>query len=349
MKILVIARLTARSGNNSTAIRISDHLVANGHEIQLKCVSAYENSTHLNTLVKKCEIELVIGIHAFRAGKLLYECAVPFVIIFGGTDINEHYKESASLQVMTKAVKKAKRCIAFNDALRYRALSLWTDLSHKIIVQPQAVEIFNLEFEQNAIENIFNSSQISAEVLLNNNAVIFLLIAGLRPVKDPLFLVQTFSEWHQEDRRIHLLIVGPEVDTSYSTYFKAALQSFPGVTFIDGMCANELHSFMVKVFAVVNSSISEGMASSILEAMALGVPVIARRNEGNSSIIQHRITGFLFDTPKECRSLSEQLLSGNNLRKEIVDNAKRYVSVKHSLERERSVYCELVDSILPVG
>ena len=32
--------------------------------------------------------------------------------------------------------------------------------------------------------------------------------------------------------------------------------------------------------------------------MALGVPVIARRNDGNSAIIQHRITGFLFDTPK---------------------------------------------------
>ena len=36
------------------------------------------------------------------------DCAVPFVIIFGGTDLNEHYRESAALEVMTKAVRKAK-------------------------------------------------------------------------------------------------------------------------------------------------------------------------------------------------------------------------------------------------
>lgn len=32
--------------------------------------------------------------------------------------------------------------------------------------------------------------------------------------------------------------------------------------------------------------------------MDLGVPVIARRNAGNSEIIEHLKTGLLFDTPK---------------------------------------------------
>ena len=35
-----------------------------------------------------------------------------------------------------------------------------------------------------------------------------------------------------------------------------------------------------------------------MQAMALGMPVIARRNDGNSAIIDHRSTGLLFDSPK---------------------------------------------------
>ena len=35
-----------------------------------------------------------------------------------------------------------------------------------------------------------------------------------------------------------------------------------------------------------------------MQAMALGMPVIARRNDGNSAVIDHRSTGLLFDSPK---------------------------------------------------
>ncbi|KAL0610398.1 hypothetical protein AAY473_020164 [Plecturocebus cupreus] len=43
-----------------------------------------------------------------------------------------------------------------------------------------------------------------------DNLHIFLLICGLRQVKDPLYLVGAFSEWHQEEPNVYLVIVGPE-------------------------------------------------------------------------------------------------------------------------------------------
>ena len=36
------------------------------------------------------------------------------------------------------------------------------------------------------------------------------------------------------------------------------------------------------------------MSCSILEALAYGVPVIARDNEGNRALIDHKINGFLY-------------------------------------------------------
>jgi len=36
------------------------------------------------------------------------DCPVPFSVIFGGTDLNEHYKRKDKLGTMTKAVEKAR-------------------------------------------------------------------------------------------------------------------------------------------------------------------------------------------------------------------------------------------------
>jgi len=58
---------------------------------------------------------------------------------------------------------------------------------------------------------------------------------------------------------------------------------------------------------LLNSSRSEGMAAAILEAMALGVPVIVRRNEGNDSIVNHGWNGMTFETAEECIALSQRI------------------------------------------
>lgn len=45
----------------------------------------------------------------------------------------------------------------------------------------------------------------------NSDLKIFLLVCGIRPVKDPAFLIDSFSCWHDTDPKytnLHLVIVG---------------------------------------------------------------------------------------------------------------------------------------------
>lgn len=49
-----------------------------------------------------------------------------------------------------------------------------------------------------------------------DNLHIFLLVCGLRQVKDPLYLVDAFSEWHREEPNVYMVIVGPEVDPVFT-------------------------------------------------------------------------------------------------------------------------------------
>ena len=46
---------------------------------------------------------------------------------------------------------------------------------------------------------------------------------------------------------------------------------------------------------VLNTSLDEGMSSSILEAGSLGRPVVASRVPGNETLVSHKETGLLFD------------------------------------------------------
>ncbi|XP_065054642.1 glycosyltransferase 1 domain-containing protein 1-like [Rhopilema esculentum] len=342
MKVLILARLTAASGNNSTACRIREHLLSGGFEVSAVCVSYFQKYHELAAYVSSNAIDFIIGIHAFRAGKLLCDCKVPYAIIFGGTDLNEHHKDKEKLFFMSKAVSKARKCVAFNNAMKQKAISFWEEAKDKVIVQPQAVEVHVSDQTYHIGANL---SDWEKEVILNNNAIIFLLVASLRPVKDPFYLVETIAAWHKADNRIHLVVVGPEIDIRYSKEFKDSVTNTPGIICIDRQSPANLQSLITRAFALVNTSKSEGMAGAILEAMSLRVLVLARWNDGNASVIEHRKTGLLFTKPEEFRSLAEEALSDESLRCKLIDNAKKYICDQHSFEKERAVYCELVQSL----
>ncbi|KAG8515019.1 Glycosyltransferase 1 domain-containing protein 1 [Galemys pyrenaicus] len=127
---------------------------------------------------------------------------------------------------------------------------------------------------------------------------VFLLICGLRQVKDPLYLLDAFSEWHQEEPSVYLVIVGPEIDPVFARTVKAKVERSAGVRLVGETAQADLHAVVKNCFALVNSSVSEGMSAAILEAMALEVPVLARRIPGNAAVVEHGVTGLLFSDPQ---------------------------------------------------
>uniref|UniRef100_A0AAR2JZ87 Glycosyl transferase family 1 domain-containing protein n=1 Tax=Pygocentrus nattereri TaxID=42514 RepID=A0AAR2JZ87_PYGNA len=174
---------------------------------------------------------------------------------------------------------------------------------------------------------------------------VFLLVCGLRKVKDPLYLLKAFSEWHAENPRVILIIIGPKVDFAFSAEVEECVRRSDGVFLAAERSQEELHTVMQKSFALVNSSVSEGMSAAILEAMDLGVPVLARDIPGNAAIVKHEMSGLLYSSPEEFVSLSKRLLSDAELQETLKKNGKRYVSECHSSAKERTTYRQLVDML----
>ncbi|XP_017916900.1 PREDICTED: glycosyltransferase 1 domain-containing protein 1 isoform X2 [Capra hircus] len=321
MRLLFLAVLRRHTGNAVTAQRVRDHLEAAGHVCILKDAFDFESPSEISSFIKAENLEAAVALHLYRGGRLLQGNGIPFGIIFGGTDLNEDVNQGDKNKVMGKVLEEARFAVAFTESMKETAQRQWPHAKDKIYVQSQ-------EINQSA-----------------DNLHVFLLICGLRQVKDPLYLVDAFSEWHQEEANVYMVIVGPEVDPVFTREVKAKVKRSPGVRLIREMAQEDLHAVMKNCFALVNSSVSEGMSAAILEAMDLEVPVLARNIPGNAAVVKHEVTGLLFSDPQEFVQLAKRLVSDPALEKKIVANGKEYVRKYHSWQEERQTYRQLVRTL----
>ncbi|XP_061842082.1 glycosyltransferase 1 domain-containing protein 1 isoform X2 [Nerophis lumbriciformis] len=323
MKLLFLACLEPKTGNHTTAERIRSHIESAGHTCELHHAEEFQSSSDLaNLLSQNIQFDGALAIHLFKAGRLLLDIQVPFGIVFGGTDINEDVKVEKRRAVMENVLLKARFAVAFTEKMKQEAMSYLHSQSSKTYVQPQGIRGEHVE-----------------------RLHVFLLICGLRRVKDPLYLVESFSEWHSENPQNVLVIIGPKIDPVLTDAVEAVVRRTAGVFLAQERSQPELHAAMKRCFAMVNSSISEGMSAAILEAMDLGLPVLARNIPGNTAIVQNEVTGLVYSSPQEFVHQSQRLLSDHQLRARVIRNGKVYVVKHHSLKQERETYQRLVNML----
>ncbi|XP_031792256.1 glycosyltransferase 1 domain-containing protein 1 isoform X3 [Piliocolobus tephrosceles] len=308
MRLLFLAVLRPHTGNAVTAQRVRAHLEAAGHVCILKDAFDFESPSEIANLILAENCEAALALHLYRGGRLLQGHRIPFGIIFGGTDVNEDANQGEKNIVMGRVLEEARFAVAFTESMKEMAQAQWPHAKGKIYVQSQ----------------------------------------GIATTPNAAFNWNTFlqrSKWHQEEPSVYLVIAGPEVDPVFTREVKAKVRRAAGVRLIGEMPQEDLHAVVKNCFAVVNSSVSEGMSAAILEAMDLEVPVLARNIPGNAAVVKHEVTGLLFSSPQEFVHLAKRLVSDPALEKEIVGNGREYVRMYHSWQVERDTYQQLISKL----
>ncbi|XP_040897403.1 glycosyltransferase 1 domain-containing protein 1 isoform X2 [Toxotes jaculatrix] len=222
MKLLFLACLNPNTGNHTTAERIRSHIESAGHTCELRDATEFQSPAEVANLVSRNPpFEGALAIHLFRAGRLLLDIQVPFGVIFGGTDINEDVKVEQKRVIMEQVLLKARFAVAFTDKLKEEAELFLLSQSSKIYVQPQGIQ--TEATEKFCWAEFLRSSGVSSEHV--DELRVFLLVCGLRRVKDPLYLVEVFSEWHCENPLNVLVIIGPKIDPVLSVEVEAVAKS----------------------------------------------------------------------------------------------------------------------------
>ncbi|XP_066116929.1 glycosyltransferase 1 domain-containing protein 1 isoform X3 [Saccopteryx bilineata] len=158
-------------------------------------------------------------------------------------------------------------------------------------------------------------------------------------------------QWGSQQRPMLPLTGAPsfsvQVDPVFTREVKAKVERAAGVRLLPEMPQEDLHAVIQNCFALVNTSVSEGMSAAILEAMDLEVPVLARNIPGNAAVVQHGVTGLLFSDPQveDFVQLAQGLLRDPALRGAMVARGREYVQTRHSWRAERDTYQSLIRTL----
>lgn len=173
-------------------------------------------------------------------------------------------------------------------------------------------------------------------------------IARMTVQKDPLTMVKAFASFAARNPKAYLLMVG-------DGELKAAAQALARELSVDGRIVFE--GFRKDIAAVLNiidvyclPSLWEGFSIGLLEAMAMGKPVIASAVDGTCEVIQHDVNGLLI-TPRSESELShalERLSADTALRERLKEKAFGAITDEFNAAKVASKTEEIYSGLLSV-
>ena len=192
------------------------------------------------------------------------------------------------------------------------------------------------------IHNSINKAKLISQISpikTNNNQFNVIHSGGFIPSKGQHVALEAASILKERNIDIHLYLCGliyPGIGEESLHYFEG-LKKFvkvnglgSSVSFIVGK--SNIISYIDYCDIMFFPSSSEGLPRSVLEAMALGKPVIANAVGGVTDLILDRYTGFItkYNDPKEYADYAQLLYQDKSLYREISMNASRLIEKSFS-------------------
>ena len=150
-----------------------------------------------------------------------------------------------------------------------------------------------------------------------------LFVGRLERRKGAGYLLEAYAKLKKQYPEIRLIIVGPGVNLRRRYEFKVRLKHLKDVVFTGGVPYEELPRYYqtADIFCAPATG-KESFGIVLLEAMALGKPIVATSNAGYASVITDSQQGLLVP-PKNSRALAgalKKLIDDTGLRQQLGAN-----------------------------
>ncbi len=168
-----------------------------------------------------------------------------------------------------------------------------------------------------------------------------LLPAGLRPVKDPDLALRAVGAVREAGLACRLLLAGPDRDDGFGEEFLRRVAQEPAATYLGEVPHAEMDALYAAADIVLNTSRSEGLSNSVLEAMAAGRAVLATDIAGNRAAIRHGVDGWLApeaDLPAAARILAADAALRAALGRAAVEAVRRRFDPEAEIEAHVRLY-----------
>jgi len=262
MRIQIICPSLAglRSGNRITAARWARLLRRLGHRVRIARSYSDERCDLLIALHARRSADAVLRFHTQNPDK-------PIVVALTGTDIYRDLPRSREAQ---RALRLADRLVALQP-LALKQVPLRWRRKGRVILQSAAKTRARLR----PAENHFDAA----------------VVGHLRRVKDP-FRAARASRLLPRASPVRVLHAGEPLEPGMAERARAEQRSNPRYRWLGALAPAATRRLMARSRLLVLSSLMEGGANVIGEAVADGVPVLASRIPGNVGLLGADYPGY---------------------------------------------------------
>lgn len=303
-------------GNKITAERMQKGLEKRGVEVSIV------SSTEENPSIPEA-YDIVHGFHAYKFGLFRKKMQLnsPYILTLTGTDMNVNIDEPDKSDFILTTLKEAARIHVFDENMKKKVKQYVPEAVHKISVLPQSVEVREQHWKQ------------------QRDPFIFFLPAGIREVKNITGAIEMVAAL-AEEFPLELWLAGPKLEESEYEKVMQEVEYYDWIHYKGEVPYDRMFELYQQSDAVLNTSISEGQSSAILEAMAANRPVLAADIPGNRGVIKHNYSGLLYGNTSQFHAYGAALAKDENLRIRLSKNAYHQVSEENNPQKETDTLLE---------
>lgn len=355
--ILIYSKLKPATGNAETARRYAAAWSPIA-EIRFRPLLETDQPAALQREARRlqefaaCEhLDVAFGIHLYRAGSPLAAAfgqpspslpPLPIGLLASGTDANSDIDHPGKRAAIGQALQSADFLFCLSSDLHARLAGM--PLPDDTCVLPNGIDI-----------RTSSSAEPLAALGLAADATLILFPSSLRRLKGVLPLVETLAPVLAEKYPTHvLLVLGPPLEADYAAELRARIRSltaeYPSleqrIVLHDGLPHADYLAALKTAALVLNASEHEGLSHGLMEAMAAGIPVLARDIPGNRQLIRHGETGRLFADFSTLAATYAACFGDVERSRQMARCAQAEVTQRYSLAAEQSRLCAALEHCL---
>jgi len=318
MKIILITPPgpSTRTGNAVAALRWARILRRLGHRVTI--AANYEDEF----------ADAMVAIHAWRSAEAIRRFKIRYprhrlILQLSGTDIYQYIKEDA--EPTLRSMELAERLVALNS-LAWRVVPKRFRKKLRVIFQ--------------------SARKSTAPRQLSRRHIDLCVIGHLRDVKDPLRAAEA-ARLLPPASRIRVVQIGRAYSADWAAKATAEMAANPRYLWRDDVPRAAVQNLLRRSHAMILSSISEGGANVISEAIVAGVPILASRMDGNVGLLGADYPAYF---PVGDTQALARLMRRIEVDRRLVVTLRRAIARRAPLfrpEREVAAWRELLASLEP--
>jgi glycosyltransferase involved in cell wall biosynthesis len=175
-----------------------------------------------------------------------------------------------------------------------------------------------------------------------------LFVGSIIEGKNPLGLLKACAPFLQANRCTLALAGQLDRAGEYREAFQHEVKSLPNIEYLGFLERDKLAAEFAKASALVLPTFEDNCPMVVLEAMAAGLPVAASRLGGLPDLVDHHITGLLFDPEnlENMRECIEFCISNPEFRKMAGESGKKMALERFHPSRIAARHLEIYQEIL---